>query len=248
MKLLKSSPNCLVHQHRKNKYFYLEHFSILLSIYSISIYSSFIFLSCLSIHLLPSFPRSSHQESYWFKLIQFHSWSYRDPVRMALLSLLYFRSIFTIATLFLCYVHVHGQSLDSLQDEVENDQDGRSRPDSKLLLRSTPSQSSSNFHVNVHTHPKTTFSCAGKQPNEYYADVEAKCAVYFICIAGAKGEMVPVSFACPNGTLFNQANKVCAQEEMVFCAISSRYYESVRGKMPFIDCCINHLRYYRGDW
>ena len=36
--------------------------------------------------------------------------------------------------------------------------------------------------VNVHEHPKTGFSCADKQPGQYYADPETKCAVYYVCI------------------------------------------------------------------
>ena len=130
--------------------------------------------------------------------------------------------------------NVYGQSNDpndSPSDEpVTRTQ---SRPDTRLL-RGTPSQSSSSdFHVNVHTHPKTAFSCAGKQAGEYYADVEAKCAIYYVCIGGANGALVPISFACPNGTLFNQANRVCAQEEMVFCGLATRWYDAVRGKDTF---------------
>lgn len=31
------------------------------------------------------------------------------------------------------------------------------------------------FHVDIYTHPKTKFSCDGRQAGEYYADPEAKC-------------------------------------------------------------------------
>lgn len=140
-----------------------------------------------------------------------------------------FNARFLITLTIVTINHVHCQSIDELETDHYST---NSRPDSRMLPRqSAPESNSNNFHVDVHTHPKTTFSCLGKQAGEYYADVEAKCAIYYVCLAGVKGELSPISFACPNGTLFNQANKVCAQEEMVFCALSTRYYESVRGKL-----------------
>lgn len=63
--------------------------------------------------------------------------------------------------------------------------------------------------VNVYDHPKTGFSCAGKIAGEYYADPATKCAVYYVCIPNPTGTMSPQSFACPNGTLFSQATRVC---------------------------------------
>lgn len=47
---------------------------------------------------------------------------------------------------------------------------------------------------------------------EYYADPEAKCAIYFICLGNVNGGLSAISFACPNGTLFQQVcplNKSC---------------------------------------
>lgn len=67
--------------------------------------------------------------------------------------------------------------------------------------------------VNVHTHPKTGFTCADKQSGHYYADPEAKCAVYFVCIANERGSLSAQSFACPNGTIFSQSTRVCASHE-----------------------------------
>lgn len=128
--------------------------------------------------------------------------------------------------------NVNGQSSNG--DESPSDEPAtQRRPESRLSRGASSESRSSEFHVNVHTHPKTAFSCTGKQAGEYYADVEAKCAIYYVCIGGANGALVPVSFACPNGTLFNQANRVCAQEEMVFCGLATRWYDAVRGKDSF---------------
>ena len=43
----------------------------------------------------------------------------------------------------------------------------------------------------------------------YYADTEAKCQVFHICITDDKGALSAVSFLCPNGTIFNQNYFIC---------------------------------------
>ncbi|KPM09060.1 hypothetical protein QR98_0075900 [Sarcoptes scabiei] len=67
--------------------------------------------------------------------------------------------------------------------------------------------------VNVYDHPKTGFSCHGKIAGEYYADPATKCAVYYVCIPNPIGTMSAQSFACPNGTIFSQATRVCRPHE-----------------------------------
>lgn len=67
--------------------------------------------------------------------------------------------------------------------------------------------------VNVYDHPKTGFSCQGKNPGQYYADPATKCAVYYVCIPNPTGTMSAQSFACPNGTIFSQATRVCRPHE-----------------------------------
>ena len=71
--------------------------------------------------------------------------------------------------------------------------------------------------------PETGFSCAGpgRVAGGYYADTEAECQgscdwlsrvltsdwlqPFHVCTADANtGGLVPFSFLCPNGTLFNQ--------------------------------------------
>ncbi|KAH9425555.1 hypothetical protein DERP_004769 [Dermatophagoides pteronyssinus] len=39
------------------------------------------------------------------------------------------------------------------------------------------------------------------------------------------------SFACPNGTIFSQATRVCRPHEEVFCPLASRYYDSIDGSI-----------------
>ena len=85
-------------------------------------------------------------------------------------------------------------------------------------------------YVDVHSHPKTGFSCEGKQAGNYYADPATNCAVYYICLVNEYNRLSATSFACPNGTLFNQATRVCSPHDQVYCALSTRYYDSVQGK------------------
>ena len=85
--------------------------------------------------------------------------------------------------------------------------------------------------VDVHKHPKTGFSCVDKQPGQYYADPETKCAVYYVCIPNAQGSLSAQSFACPNGTIFNQATRVCSPHDQVYCRLAERYYENVHGNI-----------------
>lgn len=84
-------------------------------------------------------------------------------------------------------------------------------------------------HLNVHNIPKTGFSCLDKKLGEYYADMETRCQVYHICLHGTGGKLTPMSFVCPNGTIFSQANRVCTPFDRVYCQIQERFYESLHG-------------------
>ncbi|RWS23430.1 hypothetical protein B4U80_02118 [Leptotrombidium deliense] len=102
-------------------------------------------------------------------------------------------------------------------EDEENDQYGNARHrDVKVF-------------VDVYNHPKTSFSCVDKKAGEYYADIETNCAVYYICLANQYNKLSPISFACPNGTIFNQANKVCTPHEQVSCDLATRFYDAHRG-------------------
>lgn len=95
-----------------------------------------------------------------------------------------------------------------------------------LVLTRTRRQSPT---FNVHAIPKTSFSCADKQPGEYYADPEAQCQVYHICVPGSFGKMTKMSFTCPNGTIFSQSSRVCNSYDRVYCPLAERFYENVMG-------------------
>ncbi len=49
-----------------------------------------------------------------------------------------------------------------------------------------------------------SFTCEGR-PYGYYADVQAGCQVFHICLGGGD---VKWSFLCPNQTIFNQVRKI----------------------------------------
>uniref|UniRef100_A0A182YP91 Uncharacterized protein n=1 Tax=Anopheles stephensi TaxID=30069 RepID=A0A182YP91_ANOST len=64
-----------------------------------------------------------------------------------------------------------------------------------------------------------TFRCADRQPG-YYADIETRCQVWHWCLP--TGYMF--SFLCPNGTVFNQAYRVCDWWTNVNCPESEAMY------------------------
>jgi len=65
--------------------------------------------------------------------------------------------------------------------------------------------------------PETSFSCEGKVYGTFYADVEAGCQVFHMCMGEAE-QSDKFSFICPQGTLFNQANLVCTEWYKVTCS------------------------------
>ncbi|XP_066251106.1 uncharacterized protein [Euwallacea similis] len=67
--------------------------------------------------------------------------------------------------------------------------------------------------------PKTSFSCKGIESG-YYADLETGCQVFHICEDGRK-----ISFLCPNGTIFQQAELICEWWNKVNCTNSPSLYE-----------------------
>ncbi|XP_018017463.1 uncharacterized protein LOC108674075 isoform X2 [Hyalella azteca] len=67
--------------------------------------------------------------------------------------------------------------------------------------------------------PKTGFTCADKLPG-FYADEEARCQVWHYC----KTDGFKESFLCPNGTVYNQANRVCEWWFNVLCENTSASY------------------------
>ena len=56
---------------------------------------------------------------------------------------------------------------------------------------------------------ETSFTCDDKTMGGYYADPEQDCQAYHVCLRDADTNLYPVSFLCPNGTVFNQEIFVC---------------------------------------
>ena len=58
---------------------------------------------------------------------------------------------------------------------------------------------------------ETSFSCSGLIFGGYYADPEQECQAYHVCLRDPLDQesLYPVSFLCPNGTIFNQEIFVC---------------------------------------
>ncbi|EDX09648.1 GD13016 [Drosophila simulans] len=65
------------------------------------------------------------------------------------------------------------------------------------------------------------FNCQGRQPG-YYADTETRCQVWHWCLHSGH----QYSFLCPNGTVFNQAVRVCDWWSNVNCEGSEQLYQN----------------------
>ncbi|XP_031765914.2 putative uncharacterized protein DDB_G0282133 isoform X2 [Galleria mellonella] len=85
-----------------------------------------------------------------------------------------------------------------------------------------PGEPGSDYPI-LGTIPKTSFSCAGREPG-YYADLETNCQVFRICTVGSTYGFQ--SFLCPNGTLFNQAVFVCDWWMNVNCEKSEELFNN----------------------
>merc|ERR1712018_315524 len=56
--------------------------------------------------------------------------------------------------------------------------------------------------------PETSFVCDGKIEG-YYADPDADCQSFNMCVNFGEGDLTKYSLLCPNGTLFNQQYFIC---------------------------------------
>ncbi|XP_046809240.1 U-scoloptoxin(01)-Er1a [Lucilia cuprina] len=66
-----------------------------------------------------------------------------------------------------------------------------------------------------------SFNCQGRLPG-YYADTETRCQVWHWCLHSGH----QYSFLCPNGTVFNQAVRVCDWWSNVNCPAAEQLYEN----------------------
>jgi len=78
---------------------------------------------------------------------------------------------------------------------------------------------------------ETSFSCSGLIFGGYYADPEQQCQAYHICLSDPLDldTLYPVSFLCPNGTIFNQEIFVCDWWFNVDCGAAVSLYGAVEG-------------------
>ncbi|XP_044755211.1 GATA zinc finger domain-containing protein 14-like [Coccinella septempunctata] len=74
--------------------------------------------------------------------------------------------------------------------------------------------------------PDTEFSCRDKILGGYYADVDAQCQMFHICVKVAGVGVQDFRFLCPNGTAFDQDHQICAEWEDVDCDATTLYYSS----------------------
>lgn len=78
---------------------------------------------------------------------------------------------------------------------------------------------------------QSSFSCDGLVFGGYYADPEYDCQAYHVCLQDPVdlNTLYPVSFLCPNGTIFNQELFNCDWWYNVDCAAASGLYGLAEG-------------------
>merc|ERR1712142_1415519 len=57
--------------------------------------------------------------------------------------------------------------------------------------------------------PSTSFDCNDRVNGGLYADEEAFCQMYHMCVTATDGGFKKFSFLCPNGTMFDQDKLAC---------------------------------------
>ncbi|XP_066954152.1 probable serine/threonine-protein kinase DDB_G0275165 [Macrobrachium rosenbergii] len=72
--------------------------------------------------------------------------------------------------------------------------------------------------------PDTNFTCSDKATGGYYADPEAGCQMFHVCVKVSDEEIRDFRFLCPNNTVFDQQNFICTNWWDINCKQSTRYY------------------------
>jgi len=97
------------------------------------------------------------------------------------------------------------------------------------LRETIPGEPGSDYPIYAQI-PPTSFSCQDKVFGGFYADPELDCQVYHVCISEPESELlVPVSFLCPNGTIFNQELFTCEWWFNVDCSMATKFYGNNEG-------------------
>lgn len=93
------------------------------------------------------------------------------------------------------------------------------------LRNSIPGEPGTDYPIYASV-PENSFSCDGLIFGGYYADPEAQCQAYHVCLQDPIdiSNLYPVSFLCPNGTIFNQELFNCDWWYNVDCAAAKGLY------------------------
>jgi len=73
--------------------------------------------------------------------------------------------------------------------------------------------------------PDTSFTCDGKVVGGYYADPDADCQMFHICVQVNETDVRDFKFMCPDDTVFDQENFICANWFEIDCLSSTFYYD-----------------------
>lgn len=98
------------------------------------------------------------------------------------------------------------------------------------LRNSVPGEPGTDYPI-MATTQETSFTCDGLVFGGYYADTETDCQQYSVCLRDAVDidSLSPVSFLCPNGTIFNQQLFNCDWWFNVDCSSSLSLYGLAEG-------------------
>ncbi|KAG8237036.1 hypothetical protein J437_LFUL015782 [Ladona fulva] len=72
--------------------------------------------------------------------------------------------------------------------------------------------------------PETSFDCSDKIEGGYYADPEADCQMFHVCVRMPGNDVQDYRFLCPNDTMFDQENRICANWFDIDCEAAAVYY------------------------
>ncbi|XP_071445030.1 GATA zinc finger domain-containing protein 14-like [Hetaerina americana] len=72
--------------------------------------------------------------------------------------------------------------------------------------------------------PETSFDCSDKIVGGYYADPEADCQMFHVCVRMPGNDVQDYRFLCPNDTMFDQENRICANWFDIDCEAAAVYY------------------------
>ena len=93
-----------------------------------------------------------------------------------------------------------------------------------MLIMAVPGKPGEDYPI-LASVPETAFTCEGRTEGGYYADVEADCQPFHVCVNdGHGGSLSKFSFLCPNGTMFSQEYFTCEWWFNVDCAASEGLY------------------------